>query len=233
MLESSDLSDTSSVTTLAWWYQRLAPIFPFVLTALVAVGLSLSLSAVFSDNQVPEQPAERITSPFQLTAVVTPTISLTRTVATATRVLTVTPTLVSITSVALPSETPTSAIEVLDESLSPSETEVLQQIDALRAEMNRMWSAYYLARAANQLVDAEAALHLNDLDEVEQVLITVGISLDHAYERSAEQNKGPISEFRMQVGQVREDLRVRPENMDQQLQRLRQSMLSLVDEETG
>lgn len=105
-----------------------------------------------------------------------------------------------------------------------------QQIAELHDEINRLWSAYYLARAASQIADAEAALRINNLSEVELVLTTVGSSLDRAYERSAEQEKGPISEFRMQVGTLYEDLRVRPEGMDQRLRRLRQSMLSLVDE---
>jgi hypothetical protein len=105
-----------------------------------------------------------------------------------------------------------------------------EEMLALRSEVNRLWSAYYLARAANQLADAEAALRVNDLDEVEQVLVTVGVSLDRAYERSPEQDKGPISEFHMQVAKMLEELHIRPEGMDQRLRRLRQSMLTLVDE---
>ncbi len=102
-------------------------------------------------------------------------------------------------------------------------------IGKLQAEQRRLWSAYYLVRAASQLADAEAALHSNDVAEVEQVLVMVGISLDRAYGQSAEQNKGPISEFRMLVGELHEDLRIRPEGMDQRLHWMRQSVLSLVD----
>jgi hypothetical protein len=104
------------------------------------------------------------------------------------------------------------------------------QIDDLQQEVSRLWSAYYLARAASQLADAEAALRVNELAKVEQVLTTVGASLDRAYDRSPEQEKGPISEFRAQVGRMHADLHVRPDGMDLELQRLRQSMLSLVDE---
>lgn len=105
-----------------------------------------------------------------------------------------------------------------------------QDIRHLESEVQRLWSAYYLARAATQIADAEDALRVNDLDEVENVLMTVGVSLDFAYERTGEQHKGPISEFRMQVGKMHEDVYIRPENMDVRLRRLRQSMLSLVDE---
>jgi type IV secretory pathway VirB10-like protein len=105
-----------------------------------------------------------------------------------------------------------------------------EEVTELRSEVNRLWSALYLARAANQLADAEAALRVNNLDEVEQVLATVSASLEQAYERSAEQEKGPISEFRTQVSRMYSDLRVRPEGMDQRLRRLRQSMLTLMDE---
>jgi hypothetical protein len=108
---------------------------------------------------------------------------------------------------------------------------ISQQLTLLQHEISNLWSAYYLARAASQLADAEAALRINDLNEVEQVLITVDASLDRAYDRSTEQHKGPINEFRMQIGRMYENLRIRPEGMDQQLRRLRQSMLSLVDED--
>jgi hypothetical protein len=108
-------------------------------------------------------------------------------------------------------------------------TPVSQQIALLQHEISDLWSAYYLARAANQIADAETALRSNDVDEVEQVLITVDASLDRAYAHSAEQDKGPINEFRMQIGRIYEDVRVRPEGIDQHLRRLRQSMLSLVD----
>jgi hypothetical protein len=109
-------------------------------------------------------------------------------------------------------------------------TPTSEEVAELRREVNRLWSALYLARAANQLADAEAALRINNLSEVEQVLATVSASLEQAYERSAEQEKGPISEFRVQVSRMYSDLRVRPEGMDQRLRRLRQSMLTLMDE---
>jgi hypothetical protein len=113
-----------------------------------------------------------------------------------------------------------------------SEVQALRQdVDELKTEVRNLWGAYYLSRAANQLADAETALWVNDLAEVEQVLLTVGVSLDFAYERSTEQDKGPISEFRMQVGSLREDVYIRPENMDLKLRRLRRNMLSLVDED--
>lgn len=104
-----------------------------------------------------------------------------------------------------------------------------QQLADLRRDMNRLWSAYYLSRAASQVADAEAALRINNLSEAEQVLVTVGISLDQAYAWSTEQEKGPISEFRMQVGRMHAHLYTRPEGMDERLRLLRQTMLSLIN----
>ena len=114
--------------------------------------------------------------------------------------------------------------------LDEQEEQIREDMREIQTEIRNLWSAYYLARAASQLADAEAALRINDLDEVRQVLVTVDVSLDFAYERSNEQHKGPISEFRLQVSKVYEELYIRPEHMDQRLRRLRQSMLSLVDE---
>jgi hypothetical protein len=124
-----------------------------------------------------------------------------------------------------PPQRPTSATAA-GEPLSES-----QQLAELRRDMNRLWSAYYLSRAASQIADAEAALRINNLSEAEQVLVTVGISLDQAYDWSAEQEKGPISEFRMQIGRMHAHLYTRPEGMDQRLRLLRQGMLSLVNVE--
>jgi hypothetical protein len=127
---------------------------------------------------------------------------------------------------AAPSPTAAPAPSATPAVVAPTSEEVAE----LRREVNRLWSALYLARAANQLADAEAALRINNVSEVEQVLATVSASLEQAYERSAEQEKGPISEFRTQVSRMYSDLRIRPEGMDQRLRRLRQSMLTLMDE---
>jgi hypothetical protein len=104
-----------------------------------------------------------------------------------------------------------------------------RELRSLRAELRDLWSAYYLARAAIQLADAEVALRVNDQDEIERLLATAAVSLDLAYEHSSEQDKGPIGEFRGQVGAMHEDLAIRPENMDLRMRRLRQSMLSLAN----
>lgn len=120
---------------------------------------------------------------------------------------------------------PASASSLLSGAISSRD----ELID-LQHEISRLWSAHYLARAAHQIADAETALRVNDLDEVEQVLTTVDASLDRAYQRSAEQEKGPINEFRMQVNDIYENLHTRPQGVDQRLRRLRQSMLNLVDE---
>jgi hypothetical protein len=142
--------------------------------------------------------------------------------------LPLTPTSAPATLAPLPTLTPTS---ILPTPPLPDERILSQEILDLRAELRRVWSAYYLMRAAAQLADAEDALQVNELTEVERILVTVRVSLDQAYALSTEQDKGPIGEFRMQISEVREDLQVRPEGMAQRLQRLRQDMLSLVEEE--
>jgi len=163
---------------------------PFVLTALVAVVVTLSIQAAITARQDRALPAPSATQEVP------------------------------------PAPTVSTAPLAPPLAVPPTSEEVAE----LRSEVNRLWSALYLARAANQLADAEAALRVNNLDEVEQVLATVSASLEQAYERSAEQEKGPISEFRTQVSRMYSDLRVRPEGMDQRLRRLRQSMLTLMDE---
>jgi hypothetical protein len=186
------------------WRRRLVAVLPFVLTAFASVVLTLLVQAVVSGVQV-SQPA-RVASAQEL-----PVAALER----------------------QPAEPGSRRAAALAAPLRPDAGDAVSleaEVAALRRDVDRLWSAYYLSRAANQLADAETALRVNDLSEVEQVLATVGTSLDRAYDRSVEQEKGPISEFRVQVGRMHDELRTRPQGMDQQLRRLRQSMLSLVDE---
>jgi hypothetical protein len=198
-------------------------VLPFVITAGVAVVLTLVIEALLPEplptTAVPAvQPAPSTPPPTETVEQVTapPPVPPTATLPAAPPTAAATP-------------TPTAAATVADDERTggePSATELTE----LQNEMNRLWGAFYLSRAANQLADAETALRVNDLTEVEQVLETARISLDRAYDRSPEQDKGPISEFRVELSRIHADLRIRPENLDQELQRLRQSMLSLVDE---
>ncbi len=195
--------------------QRLVAVWPFAITALVAVMLSFLVQLALPDRTVVVEvtPVAGVgTTPTAQPAALSGNADVSTDV----------PTRPLPTPSATPTNIPTPALS--------SDAQMAQELTLLRQETDRLWSAYYLARAASQLADAEAALRTNDLHEVEQVLATVGISLDRAYERSSEQDKGPISEFRAQVGRMHADLHIRPDGMDQEIQRLRQSMLSLVDE---
>lgn len=100
----------------------------------------------------------------------------------------------------------------------------------MRAEIDRLWTAVYLARSMNQIADAEAALRTNDLEAVEQLLVAVDDSLALAYERAADPDKDPIEQLRRDVGEIHNDLRIRPEGMDIRLRRLRQRILTLIEE---
>jgi hypothetical protein len=100
----------------------------------------------------------------------------------------------------------------------------------LEATDRSLWSAIYLLRAASQIDDAVVALQSNDLDEADRILLNTRRSFDRAYAFSAELEKGPIDTFRLQIGQARDDLHIRPEGLDRRLRQIRQLVLSLVDE---
>ncbi len=100
----------------------------------------------------------------------------------------------------------------------------------LQAQNRQLWSALYLLRAVAQLDDALVALQANDLDEADGLLLTVYRSLDRAYAFSAEQEKGPIDAFRLQISQIRDDMHLRPEGTERRLRQIRRLVLSLVDE---
>lgn len=105
----------------------------------------------------------------------------------------------------------------------------LTVIDLEEAD-RQLWSAIYLLRSASQLDDAVTALLVNDLAEADRLLMLARRSLDRAYAFSAEQEKGPIDSFRLQLSQIRDDLGLRPEGADRKLRQLRRLILSLVDE---
>ncbi len=193
------------------WLHRVRAVLPSIVTIVVAIGLALLIQNLLiaprsaAELGLPEPSAGQAGPP---TAAPDPTRQPTRTPA---------PTRTSVP--------PRPAIAGSAPLVAPDPDELA----LLRREMERLWSAYYLARAANQIADAEAALQINNFDHVEQSVTAAAASVSRAYEYSAEQEKGPISEFRAQLSTLREEVRVRPEGMDQRLRSLRQRMLSLAD----
>lgn len=175
---------------------------PFVATAVVAILVSLALQLAF----LPRPPAA---------AVPTGAPPATRT--------------------APPPATPSAAPAPPASSTPPPAPTIgedgvlgLQILD-LEEQNRRLWSAVYLLRAATQLDDAIVALDDNDLAEADRTLLAVYRSLDRAYAYSAEQEKGPIDTFRLELSRLRDDIRLRPEGADHRLRQLRQLMLSLVE----
>lgn len=193
------------------WLNRIRAVLPSVVTIVVAIGLALLIQNLLIAPRsaaklgLPEPSAGQAVPP---TVAPAPTRQPTRTPA--------------------PTATPAPLSPIIAGSASPVAPDP-DELALLRREMERLWSAYYLARAANQIADAEAALQINNFDHVEQSVTAAAASVNRAYEYSAEQEKGPISEFRAQLSTLREEVRVRPEGMDQRLRSLRQRMLSLAD----
>lgn len=182
----------------------LAAALPYLITAVAAVLLSLAAQALLFPRA--PAPSAAITAPAPTDPAPTDPAP------TATPPAPATPG---------PTATPGAA---------PPEGVLRLDILDLQEEDRQLWSALYLLRAASQIDDAIVALQQNDLDEADRTLLTAYRSLDRAYAFSAEQEKGPIDTFRLQLSQGRDDLRLRPEGLDRRLRQLRQLILSLVDE---
>ncbi|NTW00505.1 MAG: hypothetical protein HGA19_04265 [Oscillochloris sp.] len=184
------------------WRVALAAALPYISTAVAAVLCSLLIQATLRPS-VPISPIQQTT----IVAVGTATAQL----------------------------SPTSEIGETSAAVAPStipadESVIRLEVLDLEAEDRHLWSALYLLRAASQIDDAVVTLQSNDLDAVDRTLLNARRSLDRAYTFSAEQEKGPIDTFRLQISQIRDDLRVRPEGLDHRLRQIRQLILSLVDE---
>jgi len=181
----------------------LAATLPYAATAVVAVLCSLLIQAVI--GRPPAAPAPTAAPRAEATAP-------------ASQASPTPPGAASATATPAPSALPA------DQSILR-----LELLD-LEAADRRLWSALYLLRAASQIDDSVVALQANDFDEVDRILLNARRSLDRAYAFSAEQEKGPIDTFRLQISQARDDLRIRPEGLDRRLRQMRLLILSLVDE---
>ena len=100
----------------------------------------------------------------------------------------------------------------------------------VQAETQALWSAVYLSRALLHTSDAELALQSNDMARVEQVLLALDDALQQAASYANGVLRDPIEQLRRDVIIIRQDLYSRPDGMDVRLQRIRQSLLTLVGE---
>jgi hypothetical protein len=199
--EGSELDKVSSPSKPRIWAAGL----PYIVTAVAAVFCSVLIQRALVPVAIP------VATPTQSVQSVVPTLAA---VTSPTSVSRETSTPAIPTSSALPADNGSLRLALLD----------------LEAANRRLWSAIYLLRAASQLDDSVVALQSNDLGEVDRILLNARRSLDRAYAVSAEQEKGPIDAFRIQISQARDDLNVRPEGLDRHLRQMRQLILSLVDE---
>lgn len=107
-----------------------------------------------------------------------------------------------------------------------------QELLDVKAETQALWSAVYLSRALLHVSDAELALQRNDTTRVEQVLLLLDDALQQASAYANGVLRDPIEQLRRDVIGIRQDLYARPDGLDVRLQRLRQSLLTLIGEPT-
>ncbi len=105
-----------------------------------------------------------------------------------------------------------------------------QELLDVQAETQALWSAVYLSRALLHISDAELALQNNDMARVEQVLLALDDALQQAASYANGVLRDPIEQLRRDVIIIRQDLYSRPDGMDVRLERMRQSLLTLVGE---
>lgn len=177
----------------------LRAVLPHLLTALAAIAATLGIQAALFGLAPPAQPAS-----------IQPTAPALATPA------------ASATPVASPT-TPQATTPPLAAGIAR------QEVADLRAEIDRLWTTIYLLKAIGQIADAETTLRANDIEAVDQLLISVDDSLALAYQRADESLKNPIDQFRRDVDMMRGDLYLYPERMDVRLEQLRQLLLALVE----
>jgi len=187
-------------------YRWLRAVLPHVLTALVAVVVTLGVQRLWQ----PPAPAAGTLLPQPATPPGTTTPA---------------------TPISTPNPSPAGAATPFPAPTEPPLAAALsrQELIDLRAQDDRLWAAIYLIRALSQAADAETSLRANDLAGVEQTLTALDESLAQAYARAADPDRNPIDQIRRDASAMREDLYLRPEGMDARLARLQQAIVTLIE----
>ena len=92
----------------------------------------------------------------------------------------------------------------------------------------QQWGGIFVLKAERQIDLALDALTVNDITRADDELVAAKTSLDEAYHVVSEDLKPQIDDERLTIGRVRADLVINPHNLDQELRRLSDRLLSLI-----
>ncbi len=106
-----------------------------------------------------------------------------------------------------------------------AQAELLRQ---LQQHTLQQWGSIFVLKAERQIDLALDALTANDMTRADDELVAAKTSLDEAYRLASEDLKPLIDNERLAIGRVRADLVINPHNLDQELRRLRDRLLSLI-----
>jgi len=121
-------------------------------------------------------------------------------------------------------ETPEPTIEP---SVLPDDQEqrLLRQ---LQQESAQHLGATFVLKAERQITLAMEALMINDMARADRELVAAQASLDEAFRLVSEDLKPQINTERLEIGRIRADLEINPRNLDEDLRKMRDRLLSLI-----
>jgi hypothetical protein len=137
----------------------------------------------------------------------------------------------------LPTPSPTIVVEALVE-LAPAPTNpptvdaapgsLEETIALLRADVAQQGALLLVSRSERHIALASAALLSNDFGVADRELVAARTALDDAFGLVPEDLKQVIDEQRREVGRIRSELRIDPENSDEQLRATQDLLLGLI-----
>jgi hypothetical protein len=135
--------------------------------------------------------------------------------------MTVVPTVMPVSVVVQPPEPP-----LRPASLPAGEQE--QLVQQLQQQSAWQWGCMFILKAERQIDLALDALTVNDMARADRELAAATTSLDEAFRLAPEDLKPQIDSERFTISRVRADLIVNPQDLDQELRRLRDRLLALI-----
>lgn len=134
-------------------------------------------------------------------------------------------------TVDLPTMVPVSVVQTSEPPLMPTAVPANEQgqlIMQLQQQTTQQWGCLFIFKAERQIDLALDALTVNDTARADRELVAAETSLAEAFRLVSEDLKPQVDSERLAVSHVRADLVINPQNLDQELRRLRDRLLALV-----
>jgi hypothetical protein len=122
-------------------------------------------------------------------------------------------------------------IETPEPEIEPSvvpDDEAQRLLRQLQQQSTQQLGATFVLKAERQVTLALEALMINDTARADRELVAAQASLNEAFRLVSEDLKPQINTEQLELGRIRADLEINPRNLDEDLTKMRDRLLSLI-----